>query len=145
MPAKGLRVRAALDTDEYPIGVKVDDAVMAALRLTPDEFHGEWNYAITPADQARLRKQSRKLRAGQASEPKGNAFNSALDSRHCGQCRFRSSKKRSLWLGSIRWANSCTTTYSNRSLGFFTSSVFSRMWPLPGLQLPHLVFMRCRK
>ena len=40
---KGLRVRAALDTDKYPTGVKVDDAVMAALRLTPDAFHGEWN------------------------------------------------------------------------------------------------------
>ena len=59
---KGLRVRAALDTDEYPIGVKVDDAAMAALRLTPDEFHGEWNYAITPAEPAQLRKQPRKLR-----------------------------------------------------------------------------------
>ena len=60
---KGLRVRAALDTDEYPTGVKVDDATMAALRLTPDEFHGEWNYAIAPAEPAQLRKQPRKLRA----------------------------------------------------------------------------------
>ena len=59
---KGLRVRAALDTDEYPIGVKVDDAVMAALRLTPDKFHGDWNYAIAPVEPARLRKQLRKLR-----------------------------------------------------------------------------------
>ena len=59
---KGLRVRAALDTDEYPTGVKVDDATMAALRLTPDEFHGEWNYAIAPAEPAQLRKQPRKLR-----------------------------------------------------------------------------------
>ena len=60
---KGLRLRAALDTDEYPTGVKVDDATMAALRLTPDEFHGEWNYAIAPAEPAQLRKQPRKLRA----------------------------------------------------------------------------------
>ena len=60
---KGLRVRAALDTDEYPTGVKVDDATMAALRLTPDEFHGEWNYAIASAEPAQLRKQPRKLRA----------------------------------------------------------------------------------
>jgi hypothetical protein len=28
---KGLRVRAALDTDEYPTGVKVEDATMTAL------------------------------------------------------------------------------------------------------------------
>ena len=60
---KGLRVRAALNTDEYPTGVKVDDATMAELRLTPDEFHGEWNYAIAPAEPAQLRKQPRKLRA----------------------------------------------------------------------------------
>ena len=60
--AKGLRVRAALDTDQYPTGVKVDDAAMAALRLTPDKFHGEWNYAIAPAEAAQLRKQPRKLR-----------------------------------------------------------------------------------
>jgi hypothetical protein len=60
---KGLRVRAALDTDEYPTGVKVDDATMAALRLTPDEFHGEWNYAIAPAKSERSKKQPRKLRA----------------------------------------------------------------------------------
>ena len=60
---KGLRVRAALDTDEYPTGVKVDDATMAALRLTPDELHGEWNYAIAPAEPAQLRKQPRKIRA----------------------------------------------------------------------------------
>ena len=58
---KGLRVRAALDTDEYPTGVKVDDATMAALRLTPDEFHGEWNYAITPAEPAQLIKRPRNL------------------------------------------------------------------------------------
>ena len=50
-------------TDEYPTGVKVDDATMAALRLTPDEFHGEWNYAIASAEPAQLRKQTRKLRA----------------------------------------------------------------------------------
>ncbi len=32
---KDLRVRAALDTDEYPTGVKVDDVTMAALQLIP--------------------------------------------------------------------------------------------------------------
>jgi hypothetical protein len=33
---KGLRVRAALDTDEYPTGIKIDDATMASLRLIPN-------------------------------------------------------------------------------------------------------------
>ena len=60
---KGLRVRAALDTDEYPTGVKVDDATMAALQLIPDEFHGDWNYAITPIGSRQGKKQPRKLRA----------------------------------------------------------------------------------
>ena len=59
---KGLRVRAALDTDEYPTGVKVDDATMAALRLTLDEFHGDWNYALTPAEAGPIKKSPRKLR-----------------------------------------------------------------------------------
>jgi transposase len=60
---KGLRVRAGLDTDEYPKGIKVDDATMASLQLTPDEFHGEWNYAIAPSQPDRsVKKQPRKLR-----------------------------------------------------------------------------------
>ena len=59
---KGLRVRAALDTDEYPTGIKVDDTTMAALRLTKDQFHGEWNYAIAPTKSQQSKKQPRKLR-----------------------------------------------------------------------------------
>jgi hypothetical protein len=59
---KGLRVRAALDTDVYPTGVKVDDAMMAALNLIPDEFHGDWNYAIAPNGSGQGKRQPRKLR-----------------------------------------------------------------------------------
>jgi Rhodopirellula transposase DDE domain len=59
---KGLRVRAALDTDEYPTGVKIDDAMMASLHLIPDKFHGDWNYAIAPSETNRIKKQPRKLR-----------------------------------------------------------------------------------
>ena len=60
---KGLRVRAALDTDAYPTGVKVEDATMAALRLIPDKFHGDWNYTIAPVDPDRITKRPRRLRA----------------------------------------------------------------------------------
>ncbi|MEV5303756.1 ISAzo13 family transposase [Streptomyces diastaticus] len=42
----GLRVRAALDTNSYPTGVKIGDAEMAALPLTRHTFHGDWNYAL---------------------------------------------------------------------------------------------------
>jgi DDE family transposase len=44
----GLRVRAERDTKRYPTKVKVPDAAMAALSLTPHAFHGEWNYTIHP-------------------------------------------------------------------------------------------------
>jgi Rhodopirellula transposase DDE domain len=44
----GLKVRAVLDEAKYPKGVKVTDAQMAELNLTPHTFHGEWNYTISP-------------------------------------------------------------------------------------------------
>lgn len=44
----GLIVRAFLDTTPYETGITVSHEQMATLRLTPDAFHGEWNYSITP-------------------------------------------------------------------------------------------------
>ena len=44
----GLKVRAAIDPNTYPKGIKITDAQMAALNITRDEFHGEWNYTINP-------------------------------------------------------------------------------------------------
>jgi hypothetical protein len=44
----GLTVKAKLDTRAYPLGVKVPDADLEAVLLTPDEFHGDWNYTIHP-------------------------------------------------------------------------------------------------
>lgn len=45
---KGLIVRAELDPTPYPKGVKVSDEEFATIRLARDDFHGEWNYVITP-------------------------------------------------------------------------------------------------
>jgi hypothetical protein len=45
---QGLKVRARLDTNQYPSGVKVTDEELAAVSLKPDRFHGEWNYTIRP-------------------------------------------------------------------------------------------------
>jgi len=42
----GLKVQAALDTREYPIGIKVSDQEIEKIRLVKDSFHGEWNYSI---------------------------------------------------------------------------------------------------
>jgi hypothetical protein len=44
----GLKVQCAIDDALYPAGVKVSDAEMADLKLTPHAFHGEWNYTIEP-------------------------------------------------------------------------------------------------
>ena len=44
----GLKIRAALDTDQYPSGIKVTDQELAAVNLIPADFHGEWNYTILP-------------------------------------------------------------------------------------------------
>jgi Rhodopirellula transposase DDE domain len=45
---KGLAVRAELDTNTYPAGIKVSDAEMAALAIHRHDFHGEWNYTLSP-------------------------------------------------------------------------------------------------
>jgi hypothetical protein len=44
----GLTVSCLLDTGQYPNGVVVSDAEMAAINIQRAEFHGEWNYTISP-------------------------------------------------------------------------------------------------
>jgi transposase len=46
--SKGLHIDASLDTRSYPLGIKVSDEEMDSIRLTPDTFHGDWNYTLTP-------------------------------------------------------------------------------------------------
>ena len=46
---KGLQVRCALDENEYQKGRKVTDAEMASLNLHRHEFHGDWNYTLSPS------------------------------------------------------------------------------------------------
>ena len=45
---KGLKVRCMLDTKHYPKATKVSDEQMLQLRLSPHDFHGDWNYTIKP-------------------------------------------------------------------------------------------------
>jgi len=45
---KGLEVRATLDTNTYPAGIKVSDEEMATLAIDRHAFHGEWNYTLRP-------------------------------------------------------------------------------------------------
>jgi hypothetical protein len=42
----GLTVQAAHDPEWYAKGVKITDTQLAAVPLTPHDFHGEWNYTI---------------------------------------------------------------------------------------------------
>ena len=44
----GLHVRSEVDPRRYPAGVRVTDAQMATIDLTPHDFHGQWNYTIRP-------------------------------------------------------------------------------------------------
>ena len=44
----GLKIRAGLDTANYPTGITVTDEELAALNLKRANFHGEWNYKLLP-------------------------------------------------------------------------------------------------
>jgi hypothetical protein len=44
----GLRIKAALDENAYPTGIKVSEEALAAIRLKKDQCHGDWNYTILP-------------------------------------------------------------------------------------------------
>ena len=45
---QGLKIKAQLDSGAYPTGIKVTDKQLAAVRLRPASFHGEWNYRVLP-------------------------------------------------------------------------------------------------
>ena len=45
---KGLKVNAELDEGYYPTGIKISDKELAAVPLTRNEFHGDWNYIVHP-------------------------------------------------------------------------------------------------
>ena len=44
----GLTVRCQTDTSQYPKGIVISDAEMAAININRAEFHGEWNDTISP-------------------------------------------------------------------------------------------------
>lgn len=44
----GLKVRAAIDTNNYEVGVAVTDDELNRLKIKPAQFHGDWNYSIVP-------------------------------------------------------------------------------------------------
>ncbi|WP_370366300.1 ISAzo13 family transposase [Maricaulis sp.] len=44
----GLKVRCELDPNTYPTGIKVADSELASVNLQRHDFHGDWNYTISP-------------------------------------------------------------------------------------------------
>jgi transposase len=44
----GLSVKAALDTNHYETKIKITDEELARLKLKRHEFHGDWNYTLSP-------------------------------------------------------------------------------------------------
>lgn len=46
--AKGLSVVSELDTNTYEKGIKVLDKNFNEINIHKDDFHGEWNYTISP-------------------------------------------------------------------------------------------------
>ncbi len=47
-PKTGLTVRCELDLNKYPARIKVSDDDLATINILHHEFHGEWNYTISP-------------------------------------------------------------------------------------------------
>ena len=45
---EGLTVQCMADGNIYERGIKVSDDELKALNMTPNEWHGEWNYVIAP-------------------------------------------------------------------------------------------------
>ena len=44
----GLTIKAELDENMYPTGLKVVDEGLAAIRILRDKFHDDWNYTLLP-------------------------------------------------------------------------------------------------
>ena len=44
----GLKVICELNENKYKTGIKVTDKEMKSLNLKRNDFHGEWNYIISP-------------------------------------------------------------------------------------------------
>ena len=51
--AKGLKVKAELDTGSYPCGIKVSKAEVERLQLQHAKTLGNWNYTITPSQRSK--------------------------------------------------------------------------------------------
>jgi len=47
---EGLTVKAMIDKNTYPTGIKISDEEFNKLNIIRDDFHGDWNYTIKPQE-----------------------------------------------------------------------------------------------
>jgi hypothetical protein len=50
----GLTLHCELDQNRYPKGIIVSDAEMATINIARADFHGDWNYTISHAQNRAL-------------------------------------------------------------------------------------------
>ena len=48
--SKGLKVKSELDTNIYTTGIKISNEELEKINIKRDDFHGEWNYTISPQE-----------------------------------------------------------------------------------------------
>jgi len=46
---EGLKIKCQIDDNIYPKGIKISDRELEKVKILRDDFHGEWNYSISPA------------------------------------------------------------------------------------------------
>ena len=46
--AKGLKVACEIDDKQYDTGIVISDKQLTEINISPNKFHGEWNYKIMP-------------------------------------------------------------------------------------------------
>ena len=49
----GLHIEACVDENSYEKGIKISDEEMENINIEIDDFHGEWNYTISPNNENR--------------------------------------------------------------------------------------------
>ncbi len=45
----GLAIDADIDPNSYEKGIKISNAQLRAVNIKKHDFHGEWNYTISPS------------------------------------------------------------------------------------------------
>jgi hypothetical protein len=47
---EGLKINCGIDTNKYEKGIKITEDELEELNISRNEFHGEWNYCISPSE-----------------------------------------------------------------------------------------------